>query len=89
MQHASEASTAPGTQSRVLPLRQYGGSVAGQYLRYLQAEGVLDKALDNELSSIATRAQMAHILANILPEETLPSIHTDLITQAYASRRIF
>lgn len=64
-----------------------GGSVAGQYLRYLQAEGVLDKALDNELSSIATRAQMAHILANILPEETLPSIHTDLITQAYASRR--
>ena len=55
--------------------------------RYLQAEGVLDKALDNELSSIATRAQMAHILANILPEETLPSIHTDLITQAYASRR--
>ena len=35
------------------------------YLWYLQSEGVLDKALDSQLSQTATRAQMAHVLANL------------------------
>lgn len=57
------------------------------YLWYLQSEGVLDKALDSQLSQTATRAQMAHVLANLLPEEALPLMNDSLITQAYASRR--
>ena len=57
------------------------------YLKYLQAEGVLDNSLDDLLLSVATRAQMAHILANLLPEEALPSVHTELVSACYASRR--
>ena len=49
-----------------------GGPVAAMYLRYLQAEGVLDHTLDDCLADTATRAQMAHVLANVLPEEILP-----------------
>lgn len=56
-----------------------GQATAERYLLYLQAEGVLDTALDDRLASTATRAQMAHILANILPEEALPSVHSDLV----------
>ena len=63
------------------------GLAATPYLRYLQAEGVLDDALDAQLTAAATRAQMAHILANLLPEEALPSIHTDLVTRCYATGR--
>ncbi|MCX4371210.1 MAG: S-layer homology domain-containing protein [Dysosmobacter sp.] len=63
------------------------GPAALPYLRYLQAEGVLDTELDGSLSSTATRAQTAHILAHVLPEEALPSIHNELVTQGYASRR--
>ena len=61
--------------------------VYAPYLWYLQAEGVLDKALDDCLSDTATRAQMAHVLANLLPETALPLINDSLVTQAYASRR--
>lgn len=66
--------------------RVKGQLAAEPYLRYLQAEGVLDEALDEQLTAAATRAQMAHILANILPEEILPSIHDALVTEAYATR---
>ena len=64
-----------------------GGPVAAMYLRYLQAEGVLDHTLDDCLADTATRAQMAHVLANVLPEEILPPIHDSLVTQAYAARQ--
>lgn len=68
----------------------YGGdgdsSEVSRYLRYLQAEGVLGTELDGSLSKPATRAQVAHVLANTLPEEALPSVHTDLVNQAYAAR---
>ena len=47
----------------------------------------LDKALDEQLANVATRAQMAHVLANLLPETVLPPFNDSLITQAYASRR--
>ena len=64
-----------------------GQHPAVPYLRYLQAEGVLDRELDGLLALPATRAQVAHVLAGTLPEEVLPSVHTDLVTRAYASRR--
>ena len=57
------------------------------YLRYLQAEGALDTALDGRLAETATRAQMAHVLANILPDEALPPVYDELVTEAWASRR--
>ena len=62
-------------------------AAALRYLRYLQAEGVIGTELDESLSTPATRAQVAHVLANTLPEEALPPVHADLVTQAYASRQ--
>ena len=64
-----------------------GEATALRYLRYLQAEGVLGSEFDQLLYTAATRAQVAHVLAGTLPEEALPPIHQDLVTQAYASRR--
>lgn len=57
------------------------------YLAYLQSEGVLGTEFDEILSTRATRAQVAHVLAAVLPEEALPRIHDALVTQCYASRR--
>lgn len=62
-------------------------STALPYLLYLQAEGVLDTALDGRLAETATRAQMAHVLAGILPEEALPPVYDALITESYATHR--
>lgn len=64
-----------------------GAPAALGYLRYLQSEGTLGLELDGCLSQTATRAQVAHVLANVLPEEVLPSVHNELVTVAYASRR--
>ena len=57
------------------------------YLRYLQSEGILGTELDGQLSQPATRAQMAHILANLLPAEALPPINEELAAEGYATRR--
>ena len=67
--------------------RTDGQTAAEPYLRYLQAEGVLGTELDGQLAQAATRAQMAHVLANLLPREALPSINGELVTQGYATRR--
>ena len=64
-----------------------GASAAEPYLQYLKSEGVVGEELDGALTSVATRAQVAHVLAKVLPQEALPDIHTDLVTQAYASRK--
>lgn len=66
--------------------QQSGQLTAARYLRYLQAEGVLDTALDSRLTAAATRAEMAHILAGILPEKDLPSIHSNIIAKSVFSR---
>lgn len=62
-------------------------AAALRYLRYLQAEGVIGTELDEVLSAPATRAQVAHVLANTLPETALPPVNDALVTQAYASRK--
>ena len=64
-----------------------GQDTATPYLLYLQAEGVLDTALDDQLSSPATRAQMAHVLAGILPDDVLSPINNAVLSEGYASRR--
>ena len=55
-----------------------------RYLLYLQSEGVLDNALDDRLNEAATRGEMAHALANVLPEEALPSLHAALVDRRFA-----
>lgn len=57
------------------------------YLAYLKAEQVLGDELDDMLFTHATRAQVAHVLANVLPKGTVPSINQDLIAEAYATRK--
>lgn len=59
------------------------------YLRYLQAEGVLGYELDGDCAAgrPATRAQTAHVLANLLPEKALPLLHKDVVTEGYATRQ--
>ena len=68
--------------------RAEGQPAAMPYLLYLRADGIsLDQALDSQLTAPATRAQMAHILADILPEAALPSVHDGLVIQGHATRR--
>lgn len=60
------------------------------YLRYLQAEGALEEDFVDDYMIFyepATRAQVAHILANVLPEEALPSINGEKVAMGYATRR--
>lgn len=67
--------------------RSDGQAAAAPYLLYLQAEGVLDTALDGQLAAAATRAQMAHVLAKLLPEAALPSVYDAFVTESYATHR--
>ena len=69
------------------PAAYTGTTAAEPCLRYLQAENVLGSELDGQLFQPATRAQVAHVLASVLPETALPAVHDSLVTQAYASRR--
>lgn len=67
--------------------RSDGMATYQPYLLYLQAEGVLGSELDGTYFTAATRADVAHVLANILPTDALPAANTDLVTQAYATRK--
>lgn len=58
------------------------------YLAYLQAEGVLGPELDQVLFTPATRAQMAHVLANVLPEKVLPAANREIVDEAYAAGKL-
>lgn len=62
-------------------------STVQRYLRYMKAEGVLGTELDNSLTAAATRAQVAHVLANTLPDGVLPEVNDQLVTEGYASRK--
>ena len=58
------------------------------YLRYLQAEGALEEDFIADYKAFyepASRAQVAHILAKVLPD--LPSINEEKVAMGYASRR--
>ena len=67
--------------------RTEGQPAVEPYLLYLQAEGILGTELDGQLANVATRAQMAHVLANLLPSDALPPINGELVTEGYATRR--
>lgn len=88
---------------RVRGLYQSGGAEAAlayrhettpgalAYLRYLQAEGGMDLDLGPKgymaFYEPATRAQVAHVLNQVLPEEALPVLHQELVDTAWASGR--
>lgn len=59
-------------------------SAYGPYLAYLQAEQVLGRELDGACGQTATRAQVAHVLANTLPASALPAVNTETVNQGYA-----
>lgn len=60
------------------------------YLRYLQAEGALEQDFVGDYMDFyepASRAQVAHVLAKVLPEEALPSINSEKVAMGYTARR--
>ena len=64
--------------------------LSAKYLLYLKHERVVGEetsSIDSELSLPATRAEVAHVLANVLPAEELPLINDQIVTEGYASRR--
>lgn len=79
-----------GGPEAALAYRRETAPAALAYLRYLQAEGVLEEDFVFEYTELygpAARAQVAHILAGVLPEEVLSPVHDELVTVGYASRR--
>ena len=79
-----------GDAEAALAYRRENTPGALAYLRYLQAEGVLEEDFADgytELYEPASRAQVAHILAHVLPEEALPSINDEAVAAGYAARR--
>ena len=77
-----DAEAGPGSYGR-----DGDASTVQRYLRYLQAEGVLGTELDGSLTATATRAQVAHVLANTLPAGVLPEVNNEVVTEGYASRK--
>lgn len=61
--------------------------VSTAYLLYLKNEGILGNELDSRLYAPATRAEVAHVLANLLPAAALPPVHDALVTEGYATHR--
>ncbi len=66
--------------------RQGEEPVACRYLRYLQAEEVLDTALDGRLEEQASRGELAHVLAKLLPPEILPEVNGVIVTEGWGKR---
>lgn len=63
-----------------------GGAWYAPYVAYLQALHVIDAEFDGSYGQEATRAQMAHILANTLPQSLFANINADAVAVGYASR---
>ena len=57
------------------------------YLAYLQYLGVIAAEFDEHLSTPATRAEVAHLLANALPQELFAPINNEVVTVGYATRQ--
>ena len=57
------------------------------YAAYLKSLSVIGREFDGSYDQPATRAQMAHILANTLPSSHFTAINGQAVTVGYASRR--
>ena len=63
----------------------YGGDGGAWYLpyvAYLQASGVIGQEFEGSYEQPATRAQMAHVLANTLPDEYFAPLNQELAASA-------
>jgi len=56
------------------------------YVSYMQASGAIGREFEGLYDETATRAQMAHILANALPQELLEPINADVVAAGYTNR---
>lgn len=57
------------------------------YVDYLKANGLLDAGLDGHFTETATRAQMAGIFADTLPESWYDNRNADIVTRGYAEHQ--
>ncbi|MDE7262089.1 MAG: S-layer homology domain-containing protein [Oscillospiraceae bacterium] len=84
--------------ARLRSLFETGGSETGPnaysggpwylpYVAYLQSEMVIGPEFAGSFERPATRAEMAHVLANTLPQELFTPQNRDLVTAARASGR--
>ena len=64
-----------------------GGSWYSPYTAYAKAVGIIGEEFDGHYTQPASRAQVAHILANTLPAALLEPINEQAVTVGYASRR--
>ena len=64
-----------------------GGAWYAPYVRYLQSRSVIGQEFEGLYTAAATRAQMAHIIARILPEKELPEINAEAVSVGYATRK--
>ncbi len=73
-----DGETGPGTYT--------GGAWYQPYAAYLQAMGIIGTEFNGAYTQPATRAQMAHILANTLPRELFSPVNQELVTTGYLNR---
>ena len=59
----------------------------GPYVAYLQDQGVIGQEFEGLYETPATRAQMAHITARILPESEMTEINVTAVSVGYATRK--
>lgn len=69
------------------PAAYAGGSWYSPYTAYAKAVGIIGEEFDGHYTQPASRAQVAHILANTLPAALLEPINEQAVTVGYASRR--
>ena len=55
------------------------------YVSYLKAGNIISTEFDDHLQLPATRAEMAHILANALPADLFEAINDEIVTTGYAT----
>jgi len=55
------------------------------YVSYLKASGIISGEFDGHYGADATRAEVAHVLANTLPAELFVPINMDTVTVGYAT----
>lgn len=58
----------------------------GSYVAYAQRMGIIANEFADSYGQSATRAQLAHILADALPASFCPAINDAAVTEGYASR---
>ncbi len=65
--------------------RSGGGEWYEPYCAYLRYLGIIGPEFDDRLARTATRAEIAHLLANALPQELFEPINDEAVTVGYAT----